>query len=68
MPKLLINSEEDDGADDNRKMFEIFRDPKKLRFYPGNAHGTQLFDSVKEAVTEDIKEFIKCALPRPGIT
>jgi hypothetical protein len=61
IPKLLINSENDDGANDTRKMFEIFDDPKELLFYPGEAHGTKLFDKERESILEKLQDFISAA-------
>jgi esterase/lipase len=62
IPKLLLNSEEDDGAEDSRKMFEIFCEPKELLFYPGNAHGTEIFDNERESVIMKINSFINSVL------
>lgn len=59
IPKLLLNSERDGGADDNRKMMEIFREPKELYFYPGDAHGTELFGNELESISKKIDSFIK---------
>ncbi len=59
IPKLLLNSERDDGADDNRKMIEIFREPKELLFYPGDAHGTEFFDKERESIIKKMESFIK---------
>jgi hypothetical protein len=58
IPKLLINSENDDGANDTRKMFEIFDDPKGLLFFQGDAHGTELFDKERESIIEKLQSFI----------
>ena len=55
--KLLINSENDDGARDTRKMFEIFDSPKELLFYPGNAHGTELFQKERESMIKRLQGF-----------
>lgn len=62
IPKLLINSENDAGANDNLKMFEIFSEPKELLFYPGEAHGTELFDKERESIIKKLQSFIKAAL------
>lgn len=59
IPKLLLNSENDGGAGDNRKMFEIFSEPKELIFYSGDAHGTELFSNQKESVMTKISGFVK---------
>ena len=61
IPKLLINSENDDGANDTRKMFEIFDHPKGLQFYQGDAHGTELFDKERKSIIEKLKDFIEAA-------
>ena len=61
IPKLLINSENDDGANDTRKMFEIFGDPKELLFYPGDAHGTELFDKERESIIKKLQDFTAAA-------
>lgn len=61
IPKLLINSEYDDGANDNRKMFDIFEGPKELLFYPGNAHGTELFQKEQAAIIKKLRDFIVSA-------
>lgn len=57
IPKLLINSESDDGADDTRKMYELFDEPKEVLFYSGNAHGTELFDKEWESLVRKLKNF-----------
>jgi len=57
IPKLLINSEDDDGANDTRKMFDLFDGPKELLFYPGNAHGTELFDTEQESILQKLRGF-----------
>ena len=57
IPKLLINSESDDGADDSRKMHELFDEPKKVLFYSGNAHGTELFDKERTSLVRKLKNF-----------
>lgn len=62
IPKLLLNSEKDGGAGDNRKMFEIFSEPKELLFYSGDAHGTELFSNEQESVTTKIIGFMKSIL------
>ena len=62
IPKLLLNSEKDSGAEDNRKMFEIFSEPKELLFYSGDAHGTELFSNEQKSVTTKISGFMKSIL------
>ena len=62
IPKLLINSENDDGASDTRRMFELFENPKELLFYPGAAHGTELFDKERESIVTKLQNFIGAAV------
>lgn len=57
VPKLLINSENDGGANDTRKMFEILDDPKELLLYPGDAHGTELFNEERESLIKKLQDF-----------
>jgi hypothetical protein len=64
IPKLLLNSEKDGGAEDNRKMLEIFREPKELLFYSGDGHGTELFDNERESVTTKINNFMRSVLKK----
>ena len=61
IPKLLINSENDAGAGDNRKMIEIFREPGELLFYPGAAHGTELFRKESDSIIKKLKMFTESA-------
>ena len=61
IPKLLINSEHDDGASDTREMFQLFDEPKELVFYPGDAHGTQLFSREHQAIITELRNFIAVA-------
>lgn len=42
VPKLFINSEDDDFVDDTRQMFQRARAPKGLHLYPGAAHGVDI--------------------------
>ncbi|WP_028582377.1 alpha/beta hydrolase [Desulfogranum japonicum] len=62
IPKLLLNSEKDGGAEDNRKMLELFCDPKELFFYSGDAHGTELFDHELKSIATKINDFMKSIL------
>ncbi|OPY68222.1 MAG: Alpha/beta hydrolase family protein [Syntrophorhabdus sp. PtaU1.Bin050] len=57
IPKLLINSESDDGANDTRKMYELFDEPKEVLFYSGNAHGTELFGKEQGSLVRKLKNF-----------
>ncbi|MCP4749247.1 MAG: GNAT family N-acetyltransferase [Desulfobacteraceae bacterium] len=63
IPKLLINSKNDDGANDNRKMLKMFDEPKELLLYPGDAHGTELFDK-EESIIAKLQNFIDSAFTR----
>ncbi|MBI9088401.1 MAG: hypothetical protein JEZ12_04235 [Desulfobacterium sp.] len=58
IPKLIINSEFDGGANDTRKMSEILSNPKEVLFYAGDAHGTELFSNEGEAFVTKLKHFI----------
>lgn len=62
IPKLLLNSEKDGGAEDNRKMLEIFCEPKELFFYSGDAHGTELFENELKSMANRISGFMKSVL------
>lgn len=66
IPKLLINSENDDGANDTRKMFELFEGPKELSIYPGNAHGTELFHQEGESILKKLRGFAKSVFAAYG--
>jgi len=66
IPKLLINSENDDGANDTRKMFELFEGPKELLIYPGNAHGTELFHQEGESILKKLRDFAKSVFAAYG--
>ncbi len=57
VPKLLINSEADDGTGDALKMHGLFRDPKQLRIFSGDGHGTQIIEQHGEAPVKLISEF-----------
>lgn len=57
--KLLINSKGDVWSNDTRRMYEIFKKPKKLCIYPGDAHGTELFARERESIQRELIAFIK---------
>ncbi len=59
VPKLLIDSELDGGAEDNRKMIKILSEPKDLLFYKGDAHGTQIFENNRESLVKRLRDFIR---------
>ena len=42
-PKLFINSQKDDYAEDTMRMYTLARSPKEIHMYPGGAHGIELF-------------------------
>jgi pimeloyl-ACP methyl ester carboxylesterase len=66
VPKLLINTERDEGGftESTRKMFEVAPEPKELQIYPGSAHGTDLFDTDQAAaLTQRLIEFIERNAP-----
>jgi rhodanese-related sulfurtransferase/dienelactone hydrolase len=63
-PVLFINSEGDLFADDTRNMYEAAAGPKELQIYPGDAHGTDLFDTAHAAeVMERILAFLESQAP-----
>jgi len=62
IPTLLLNSEDDDGAEDNRRMLEMFTGSKDLHLYSGDAHGTELFKNERESIVTIINSFVKHAL------
>lgn len=66
IPKLLINSENDDGANDTGKMFELFEGPKELLIFPGNAHGTELFHQQGESIFKNLRYFAKSVFAASG--
>ncbi|WP_012645285.1 alpha/beta hydrolase [Geotalea daltonii] len=65
IPKLLINSENDDGVNDTRKMFELFEGSKELLICPGNAHGTELFHQ-EESIIKKLRNFAKSVFAAYG--
>ncbi len=42
-PKLFVNSDRDDFADDTRHMYGVAAAPKNLQIYSGDGHGLELF-------------------------
>jgi pimeloyl-ACP methyl ester carboxylesterase len=59
VPKLLINSEHDEGVNGTRRMFEIVHDPKEMLILPGNGHGTEIFADQRELLVNRLKGFIE---------
>ena len=45
IPKLFINTEHDECAAGTRQMFDMTPVPKEMVFYPGEAHGTEIFST-----------------------
>lgn len=45
IPKLFINTEHDECATGTRRMYDLVPAPKEMVFYPGEAHGTEIFGS-----------------------
>lgn len=43
IPKLFINTEHDECAPGTRQMYDLVPAPKEMVFYPGDAHGTEIF-------------------------
>lgn len=60
VPKLLINSEGDEAANDTRKMSEIIMEPKSMSIYSGDAHGTNIFHDPdnKRALVKELVDFV----------
>lgn len=60
IPKLLINSEEDDSARDTREIFKLFTEPKTMFFHSGNAHGTDIFSEPdnRELLIDQLANFV----------
>lgn len=49
LPKLFINTEHDECAAGTRQMYELVPAPKEMVFYPGSAHGTEIFQTASGA-------------------
>lgn len=48
MPKLFVNSDQDDFAEDTKHMYAVSAEPKQLHLYQGRAHGVELFTTPDE--------------------
>lgn len=57
-PKLFIASEEDAPALGFDELYSAAAEPKEEQMYPGNAHGTDLFNSSKNASWASVEERI----------
>lgn len=61
IPKLFITAENDPTvpASATRELYELASDPKEWQTYPGDRHGTDLFETEnREAIQARIMEFI----------
>ncbi len=59
IPKLLINTEDDECAAGTRQIYELMSEPKELCFYPGGAHGAEIFDTThRSALIEKLNAFV----------
>jgi pimeloyl-ACP methyl ester carboxylesterase len=62
IPKLFITTEDDgfDVPETIKYMYEISQEPKHLRVFPGDAHGTEMFkQSYGEEVTAELLAFLE---------
>ena len=58
-PKLFVNTQDDDYAQETQHMYEVSRPPKEIHLYPGGEHGVAIFDSENgEDLTQRILNFI----------
>jgi pimeloyl-ACP methyl ester carboxylesterase len=63
-PKLFIGSEGDGATKTTLAMFEQAAEPKEKHVYPGNAHGTFIFDTENGPdLSQRILDFIKANAP-----
>jgi pimeloyl-ACP methyl ester carboxylesterase len=61
IPKLFLTAENDHVVplDDSRALYDLAAEPKEWQTYPGNEHGTDLFDTdIREEVQHRILGFI----------
>lgn len=59
VPLLFANSENDQGIDETKHMYQVANQPKELKIYSGAAHGTQLFDGEsRDDLTARIINFV----------
>ncbi len=65
-PKLFIASEEDAPALEFDDLFTAAAEPKEEEVYPGNAHGTDLFDPSKNPEAVSVEERILSFLQEQG--
>lgn len=58
-PKLFVNTQGDDYAQETQHMYDVSRPPKQIHLYPGGEHGITIFDSEDgEDLTQRILNFI----------
>ena len=63
-PKLVISSEFEDYVEDARNIFALLEDLRQLTIYPGDAHGTDLFQEHGESLAQQLREFVLWAMRR----
>lgn len=76
MPKLFICAREDpfEVADEIRRMYELSPEPKQIKLFSGNVHGTSLFntrhgDELRDLLLGFLEEIRASAeVPRPTVT
>lgn len=59
IPKLLISAEYDVYINQTREIFESFSEPKELQLFPGEAHGSDLFNEYSEELVHLLMDFIE---------
>lgn len=59
IPKLLINSADDDCAADTRRMYQLLSAPKVLKIYSGDAHGTEIFQHHRSELVQLLSDFCR---------
>jgi pimeloyl-ACP methyl ester carboxylesterase len=63
-PKLFIGSEDDGATKTTLAMFEQAAEPKEKQVYPGNGHGTFIFDTeLGPDLSQRILDFIAANVP-----
>lgn len=59
-PILFVVTENDNYADDIEQMYEAANEPKAIEVYPGNRHGTELFETdLAETVMGRLLDFLE---------
>jgi esterase/lipase len=62
-PLLVITSEEDRFVKDTLHIYEAASGPKEKHLYPGSTHGTDLFDTHGEDLSQRLINFIRKNMP-----